>query len=189
MEPFYPFQIPIWGIIFNAHKLQSVDYRSYITKMTNTTPTVIKNNIGGWQSNNLLHDIPIFKELFSEISYICDAVASEYLKIQVSGYIDSAWANVNYKHSLNLAHIREGDLSGTFHLKAPDNSGNLIFINPAVRSQSQKISINNFVVVPEELAIIIFPSWLEHYVEPNKSDEQRITISFNYKIKEQYAQN
>ena len=32
---------------------------------------------------------------------------------------------------------------------------------------------------PEEGLMIIFPSWLLHYVEPNLSSEERIAISFN----------
>jgi uncharacterized protein (TIGR02466 family) len=28
--------------------------------------------------------------------------------------------------------------------------------------------------------LLIFPSWLPHGVEPNMSDEDRISISFNY---------
>ena len=30
-----------------------------------------------------------------------------------------------------------------------------------------------------EDTLLIFPSWLDHYVEPNESDEDRISISFN----------
>ena len=30
--------------------------------------------------------------------------------------------------------------------------------------------------------LLIFPSYLPHYVEPNKSDEDRIVISFNIDI-------
>ena len=32
---------------------------------------------------------------------------------------------------------------------------------------------------PEEGRIYIFPGWLEHGVEENKSDQDRVSISFN----------
>jgi hypothetical protein len=35
---------------------------------------------------------------------------------------------------------------------------------------------------PEESKIIIFPSWMSHYVEPNENLEDRISISFNTSI-------
>jgi ectoine hydroxylase-related dioxygenase (phytanoyl-CoA dioxygenase family) len=34
-------------------------------------------------------------------------------------------------------------------------------------------------IEPEEGSLIIFPSYLPHSVEPNKHDEERISISFN----------
>jgi hypothetical protein len=29
----------------------------------------------------------------------------------------------------------------------------------------------------------VFPSWLKHSVQPNKTDKDRISISFNYGVK------
>jgi uncharacterized protein (TIGR02466 family) len=35
-------------------------------------------------------------------------------------------------------------------------------------------------ISPKENNIVLFPSWLEHYVSDNESDEDRISISFNF---------
>ncbi len=32
---------------------------------------------------------------------------------------------------------------------------------------------------PSEGLLVLFPCWMEHYVEPHESDEPRITIAFN----------
>ena len=32
-------------------------------------------------------------------------------------------------------------------------------------------------------AMYVFPSWLKHSVQPNKTDKDRISISFNYGVK------
>ena len=34
-----------------------------------------------------------------------------------------------------------------------------------------------------ENMIYMFPSWIEHYVEPNRSDEDRISMAFNIGVK------
>ena len=34
-------------------------------------------------------------------------------------------------------------------------------------------------IYPQENMMLMFPSWLEHSVEPSKSKEERISISFN----------
>ena len=47
--------------------------------------------------------------------------------------------------------------------------------------------IRNYPVEPSPLSCIIFPSWLSHYVEPNMSDEKRISLSFNFDIKREIS--
>ena len=61
----------------------------------------------------------------------------------------------------------------------PANSGKLVLINPAVRSDGHLLRESNYPITPEKLACIMFPSWLEHYVESNLSNDMRISISFN----------
>ena len=45
--------------------------------------------------------------------------------------------------------------------------------------------MNNHEVVPKESDIIIFPSFLNHYTTPNVGKEDRISISGNFRIKEE----
>ena len=35
---------------------------------------------------------------------------------------------------------------------------------------------------PKEGSMLVFPSYLEHMVKPNESDEDRISVSFNLDI-------
>ena len=79
--------------------------------------------------------------------------------------------------------------SGVFYVKCPPNCGRAIFIHPAREikytfSNDQVESFNEFnssahAVDPQENKMIMFPSWVDHYVEPNQSDEDRISIAFN----------
>ena len=73
-------------------------------------------------------------------------------------------------------------LSGVLFLQTPTNCGRLVFKNPAVSSDFSLIRAKDFVIDPEVLGCIFFPSWLEHYVEPNLSDEDRISLSFNFEV-------
>ena len=34
-------------------------------------------------------------------------------------------------------------------------------------------------LLSEEKTLYVFPSWIKHLVQPNMSDEERISISFN----------
>jgi uncharacterized protein (TIGR02466 family) len=68
-----------------------------------------------------------------------------------------------------------------------------VFKHPAIAQQYalQEETLSTFTeynasiwsILPEAGKLIIFPAWLEHYVEPNTSTEERISIAFNINIK------
>ena len=170
------FSVPVWGFVFREEKYHVSDYMNAIEKLENYEKTVVKSNSGGFQSHDNLHQIPVFRELVGML----EKIGTDCLEKSVS--VTEMWVNINYKNSFNYAHTHGGALSGVFYLQVPPDSGRLILCNPAVRSDGHVIRNDNYPITPEKLACIIFPSWLEHYVEPNQSEQKRISISFNLSI-------
>jgi uncharacterized protein (TIGR02466 family) len=78
-------------------------------------------------------------------------------------------------------------LSGVFYSKIPKNSGNLIFKIDDLNYHLMNLNLSeynvynssNYSLSPEEGFLHIFPGWLKHEVEPNLSEEERISFSFN----------
>jgi len=82
-------------------------------------------------------------------------------------------------------------MSGIFWVKAPENCGKLIFQNPHSFAENWLIESadvdvkkrlnyhHTFEFAPQEGTLVMFPSHLMHLVEPNESDEDRISIAFN----------
>lgn len=177
------FNTPIWGYVLTNEKYQAEDYLEFIEALYSSESSVSKSNSGGgWQSRDNLHAEPIFREFVNNIllKSIADGILKDY---NVNEYkVQSMWANVNQKHSFNYHHTHEGYLSGVFYLKVPPKSGRLIFTNPNIRSVGHPVSSPNYPINPEPLSCIVFPSWLEHYVEPNESNGARVSISFNIGI-------
>ena len=171
------FDIPIWGYVLQDQHYQSMDYLDYILEMSKTTETAKKSNFGGWHSPCNLHEHGIFKEFSSSVLNIVKEVTQPYARGDLE-FLEM-WAMVNTKYNYNAHHIHEGIISGVFYLQVPEDSGRLILCNPAVRSHSHPIRNKDYPIQPERLALILFPTWLEHYVEPSKSDQQRVAISFN----------
>lgn len=176
------FFTPVWGVILNDQKYQARDYLDTILQMEQNTPGVKKSNMGGYQTPDNLHKVPIFRELVSTLELMASQCFSDYTSNQNKMVVTEMWGNVNRELCSNGAHTHGQDLSGVFYLKAPVNSGRLILCNPAVRADGRSFRASNYPITPEALACIFFPSWLEHYVEPNYSKEERISISFNMKI-------
>lgn len=170
------FSVSIWGFMLTEQKYQSRDYIDAILELEKTEPSVKKSNFGGYQTHDNLHKIPVFREFLSSL----EMIASNCLNHKA--IVSEMWGNINYKHCYNGAHTHGGALSGVFYLRVPQNSGRLMLCNPAVRSDGQFLRSPNYPIVPEPLACIMFPNWVEHYVEPNLNDEPRISLSFNFQL-------
>jgi uncharacterized protein (TIGR02466 family) len=71
-----------------------------------------------------------------------------------------------------------------YYLQVPINAGDIAFRDPrpgAINSATQQLfnqgDTENFTPVNKQL--IVFPSYLEHFVLPNSSTHDRISISFD----------
>ena len=108
-------------------------------------------------------------------------------------FICASWVNYNEtKQSINFQHSHDGVFSGVFYLKVPKDSGKLSMVNPQMNflwkgcelsNPTNDITTENFTLIPKEGQLLLWPSYLEHFVEPNAHDESRISISFNIYMK------
>ena len=178
------FPSPIWGFYWKDEAWIS-KVLEYTTYLVSTKASVSKSNSLGWQSHDFMHQEPLFAPFTKQLLQV---VNSEVLP-ECGGSpfeIDALWINVNFPNACNMAHIHDHALSGVYYLSIPTpakDSGRLVFIDPRQRvsMSTARIKSLNYPVVPDVGACIIFPSWLEHYVEPNRTQEVRISISFNLK--------
>ena len=150
----------------------------------------IASNSGGWQSNYIYPDDDYFSEFILEMEKQANNFAKG-LEIYQKGKIANLWININgYKDSNRRHHHPESIISGVFYVKVPDKSSKLRFFHPSVDLMSRDWGLNVnlkcnkytssiWEILPEEGKLLLFPSWLEHEVDQNLSQEKRISISFN----------
>jgi uncharacterized protein (TIGR02466 family) len=100
--------------------------------------------------------------------------------------ITTAWICKNPPGSRNKNHIHGGcDLSGVYYMRTPENSGNIIFSNPNPVAQHKDLNSKDkcfwhqFSLKPVEKGILFFPCWVPHEVETNRSQKDRLALSFN----------
>ena len=147
------------------------------------------SNLGGFQSNDLKIEEPILNSLIKEIELNSNIVNNDILKINSTLSLNNIWININKFKDFNVIHKHPfSKLSGVFYVKIPKNSGDLLFVNETeigcFVNDKDIIEFNNYnsstwSIKPEENVLYLFPSWLNHYVKPNLSNEKRISISFN----------
>ena len=135
-----------------------------------TTPSVRISNNGGYQSSSNLHLIPEFYFLVNFINNkVLDLTHNPNIKI------NNMWGNISSFTNFNEIHTHthiNHHLSGILYLKTPPQGGDLLFLNPL-----QIDNVYNY--SPQEKDLVIFHGVIPHYVEPNLSQEDRISIAFN----------
>lgn len=154
----------------------------------------LKSNVGGFQT-------PVFKfdDNNIEEKYINNLIFSQCVnffnnfKIKKSFQLNNLyyWINRNSRGSFNKPHIHEkNSLSGIYYLNVPKNSGDLVFLdthkfhNDNFKFFEDANFFSEYHIEPKEFDLILFFSETIHYVQPNNSDQDRISVAFNININE-----
>lgn len=166
-------------------KLQSFAYN-----LQNGMKSRSFSNKGGWQSDFIEHELivqPLIEEIDRRLESLRDTLK---YRDETSLNVESMWFNINKPYSYNSLHSHPGSyLSGVYYIKVPSNSGNISFrhpsaLQPIITSHNafkeyNNINCSKWFEEPAAGKFILFPSWLEHEVSQNLSNEDRISIAFN----------
>jgi uncharacterized protein (TIGR02466 family) len=137
----------------------------------------------GWQSD---YDIYNNKEFHPLCDYILTKLSSNLLLGKtIKPYISSMWLNVHEQYGFNHVHIHPGAwYSGVYYLNCTNKTGNISFTDPRPGAENNfyhtSIDCNTtYTIKPITGDLILFPSWLPHFVEPNLDVENRVSVAFN----------
>ena len=147
----------------------------------------------GWHSpyfgKNDAELISLLQDLRDDIRSLVNEIGMSFSSIEVT----DMWAMINEKGSYNTSHIHGNcDLSGVLYIKCPKNCGNIVFENPIDMGSGVYEKMKNpeyanmygaFSIEPVENLLLLFHPNQRHYVDVNESDEDRISISFNMKLR------
>ena len=112
-------------------------------------------------------------------------------------FLGNMWANINYPGCYNRVHLHpNSNWSGVYYIKVPENSGKLHIEDPRMGNilmLPRQLPMNKIPprlhreakYNPVEGRMIVFPAFLNHSVEVNKTKKKgergwRISVSFNF---------
>ena len=161
-----------------------------IIKWSKEDKGITKTNVDGWHSETNMHTKLEYKPLVDELfKMVYEVFNEEWLDGRVK--IGNMWANINPPGGYNKPHVHPNSLfSGVYYVKTPPNSGQLVCSDPRPgiqtcmpnrkKGEPPKHLWRDLHLQPKENRAIVFPAWLWHSVQPNKSNENRISVSFNF---------
>ena len=171
-------------------KLDNELFEKEIIEWSKKDPGITKTNREGWHSTTEMHKMPIFKPLVDELFKMQFEIYEEEC-LDREPVLGNMWANVNPPGSYNLSHVHANSLfSGVYYVKVPKNSGSLICneprpgvqLNMPIRKKGElpKHLWREVHLEPVKGRILMFPYYLWHSVDLNKSNDTRISVSFNF---------
>ncbi len=191
------FPKPFWSTLLDVN---IVDLQEECFEIRNNIPGKNKSNLGqnSYHSPNLLNlqNPPEILKLMKQITNCIQTIHQQSRRENVR--LVDFWININGKGGSNVPHTHPGaKYSGVFYIKVPKEmkGGNLFFLrdynetyltsqeNMGFFKQEYNLLPNDLPKIPVkplEKLLIVFPSWLPHSVEFNDTDEERISLSFNY---------
>lgn len=147
------------------------------------------------QYDLFLHDNPSMQWLVnSALHHACDA----WLKLDYAHGATlscfTSWANLHKPGQVTGEHSHctgstKSHISCVYYLKKPVNSGHIEFRDPLeyIHSLTPSDMFNpeanlksHTAVEADEFDLVVFPSWLNHRSQVNKSQDDRIAISINF---------
>ena len=140
-----------------------------------------------WQSDHDLHYRPGFAGLTEWIA----AAAAEVLQalhIPQRLVITGCWANVNAPGTGHRLHShRNNFLSGAYYVQVQEGANSINFFDPKPQAgvmrpaATEPSEFNTEVAMVRVSAgsLILFPAWLQHAVDTNRSNQPRLSMSFN----------
>ena len=161
-----------------------------IINWSNQDKGVSKTNVKGWHSTTDMSTKPEYQLLVNELFKMQQEIyEKEHLDRQPK--LGNMWANINPPEGMNQPHIHPNALfSGVYYIKSNPKAGRLKIYDPRPGVQlimptrksgdPGRDMWRDANIEPIEGRIVMFPSWLWHAVEPNDSNELRISVSFNF---------
>jgi uncharacterized protein (TIGR02466 family) len=168
-----------------------------VSAMRAVSDGVSRSNRHGWHSDD---------DFFERTEPGCTALRSHVLEavrqctLELSPGFDCArnavqaegWFNVLGRGGYNTPHDHPAWVwSGCYYVQVPrsgvERSGSIEFLDSRTNVRTLTVEgagcfASKFLVQPRAGMLILFPSYLRHWVYPNESDEERISVAFNVRF-------
>ncbi|TYB80734.1 TIGR02466 family protein [Maritimibacter fusiformis] len=156
-----------------------------------------ENDYPGYTSYASLADLPWRSPVFAAVKEALDAHVAAFadaLEWDLDGralVLEDLWINILPEGGTHASHIHPHSvISGTTYVAMPDGASALKLEDPRSarmmaappRKKDAREELRMFVyVAPDVGDVLLWESWLRHEVPMNMSEDERISVSFNYR--------
>ncbi|WP_179380667.1 TIGR02466 family protein [Jannaschia marina] len=156
-----------------------------------------ENGYPGYTSYASLTDLPWRFPVFADLVRALDAhvaAFAEDLEFDLGDktlQLEDIWINILPEGGTHSGHLHPHSvISGTVYVAMPEGTSAIKFEDPRLpmmmaappRAKDAKRKLRTFAYVEPKVGdVLLWESWLRHEVPMNMAEENRISVSFNYK--------
>ena len=156
-----------------------------------------ENDYPGYTSYASLSDLPWRFPIFADVKAALDLHVAAFAKDLAFELgegkleLEDLWINILPEGGTHSSHIHPHSvISGTTYVAMPEGTSALKLEDPRLpmmmaaptRSKGAREELKPFIYVKPVVGdVLLWESWLRHEVPMNMAEEERISVSFNYK--------
>ncbi|WP_435230840.1 TIGR02466 family protein [Pseudopelagicola sp. nBUS_20] len=157
----------------------------------------LDNGYSGYTSYASLTDLawrfPIFADMVAALDAHVAAFSKD-LEFELDGRslkLEDLWVNILPEGGAHSSHLHPHSvISGTVYVSMPEGASALKLEDPRsgrmmaapIRTKNAPRNLQQFIYVkPKVGEVFLWESWLRHEVPMNTAEDERISVSFNYK--------
>ena len=208
---FVPLPVPLGETVRSAFATPVVSYpwpdserlnaelAAYIETSRRAGPGDVRSNVGGWHSSSHFLDAaePSVRALVARIRALARGLAEAFFEPDEHGDLParrlSGWANVLPRGGYHIPHVHPAAFwSGVYYVNGNESveghpmSGKLELLDPrmggGLTAPVPTPLYGRLLFDPVPGQMIVFPSWLQHFVHPYFGRSERITVAFNLSL-------
>ncbi|GAA6191951.1 2OG-Fe(II) oxygenase family protein [Phaeobacter sp. NW0010-22] len=155
------------------------------------------NDYPGYTSYASLTDLPWRFPIFADIVEALDQHVANFAKdldFDLDGRalkLEDLWINILPEGGMHASHIHPHSvISGTTYVSMPEGTSALKLEDPRsammmaapIRVKDARRELKPFIYMKPDVGdVLLWESWLRHEVPMNMAEEERISVSFNYR--------
>ncbi len=156
-----------------------------------------ENGYPGYTSYASLTDLPWRFPIFADLVKVLDHHVAEFVKdleFDLDGRVlvlEDIWINILPEGGTHSSHIHPHSvISGTTYVVMPEGASALKLEDPRLsrmmaaptRAKTARAELQPFIYAKPNVGdVLLWESWLRHEVPMNMAEDERISVSFNYR--------